>query len=160
MAELFTLIAITLMVVAVIGSFTPMLPGALFSIAGIMVYWYGTGFTRPGTLFLVAFVLTGLFAVAMDYFSGIIAAKYGGASTKTSIIAGLIGFMLFFVLGPIGILVGVAGTVFVREYFLTDDEKHSSRAAIYSAAGVLGSAVIQFIVTVSLLIAFIVALIF
>lgn len=159
MAELFTAVAIALMIIAVVGSFTPMLPGALFSILGILIYWYGTGFTRLDTWFIVAFILTGVFAVAMDYFSGIVAAKYGGASTRTSVFAGIVGFILFFILGPIGIVLGVAGTVFLREYFLTKDEEHSSRAAIYSAAGVLGSAVIQFLVTVSLLFAFIIALV-
>ncbi len=159
MAELFTLIAAALMILAVVGSFVPMMPGALLSILGILVYWYGTGFTRPSTFFLVAFILTSIFAVAMDYFSGVIAAKAGGASARTSIIAGAVGFLLFFVLGPLGILLGVVGTVFIRQYLLTGEKDRSLRTAAYSAAGVLGSAIIQFLVTVSLLVAFLITLV-
>ncbi len=158
MVELFTVAAIALMVLAVIGSITPMAPGALLSVAGILVYWYGTGFSRPDTWFLAAFILTGFFAAFMDYLSGVVAAKMGGASTKTSLAAGLVGIVLFFVMGPIGILLGVAGTVFLRHYLVTRDGKGSLRAATYSGVGVLGSVAIQLVVTVSLLTAFLVAL--
>lgn len=159
MIEWHIIAAIVLMIIGVIGSFTPMMPGALLSVAGILVYWYGTGYTRPGIFFLIAFILTGLFAVATDYLSGVIAGKVGGASTKSSVAAGLVGLILFFVLGPLGILIGVAGTIFLREFLRTDDMRKSFKAAAYSTAGVLGSTVVQFIVTLSLLIAFVVALI-
>lgn len=135
-----------------------MVPGALLSIAGILVYWHGTGYTRPGSLFLAAFIFTGLFAVATDYLSGVVAAKMGGASSKTSIAAGIVGLLMFFLLGPLGILIGVAGTVFLRELLRTDDARGSAKAAVYSSIGVLGSSVVQFVITVSLLAAFLVAL--
>jgi len=159
MAELFTAIAIILMIAAVIGSFAPMLPGGLLSVIGILVYWYGTGYTRPGNLFLAGFILVGLFGTAADYLSGVIAAKVGGASTKTGAIAGIVGFILFFVLGPIGILLGVVGTVLVREYLRTGEADNSAKAAFYSSIGVLGSGLVQFVVTFSLLISFIIALV-
>lgn len=159
MAEIFTVAAVLLMTLAVAGSLTPMVPGALLSVFGILVYWYGTGFTRPDTWFLSAFVLTGLFTVAFDYLSGIIAAKFGGASTKTSAAAGIAGFLLFFVLGPIGILIGITGTVLVREYLVAGDARKSLRAAVYSGVGVLGSAMVQFVITFTLLSSFIAVLI-
>lgn len=156
--ELTTLLAVVLMVLAVVGSVTPMVPGALLSIAGIVVYWWSTGFTRPGPVFLAGFLLAGTIAVLTDYFAGIVAAKAGGASTKTSVVAGLIGFLLLFVLGPIGILVGVAGTVLVREFLRTGDFEGSAKAAFYSTVGVLGSTLVQLIITLSLLAAFLIAL--
>ncbi len=157
--NLFTLVALLLMVLAVAGSFTPVLPGALLSIAGILVYWWSTGYTSPGTFFLAAFILTGLTAALVDYFGGALAARAGGASSRTSLAAGMVGLLLFFVAGPVGILVGIAGTVFLREYMRTGEREKSLRAAAYSTAGVLGSAVVQFMVTVSLLLAFMIALI-
>lgn len=158
MAELFTIAAVLLMVAAVAGSLTPMVPGALLSILGILVYWYGTGFTRPDVWFLAAFILTGLVAVALDYLSGVVAAKIGGASTRNSLVAGIMGLLLFFVLGPIGILIGVAGTVLVLEYHATRDQGNSLKAAFYATLGVLGSAVVQLVITVSLLLTFLAAL--
>lgn len=156
---LFTLAAIALMIIGVIGSVVPMIPGALMSITGILVYWWSTGFTRPSTVFLTGFILVGLIAMITDYFAGSIAAKVGGASTRTSILAGIVGFLMFFVLGPIGIIAGVAGTVLVREFLRTGDADSSAKAAFYSTVGVVGSTVVQVIITLSLLIAFIIALI-
>lgn len=156
--EAFLIAAVILMIIGVIGSVTPMVPGALLSIAGILVYWHGTGYTRPGNFFLAAFLFTGLFAVATDYLSGVVAAKIGGASSKTSIAAGIAGLLMFFILGPLGILTGVAGTVFLRELLRTEDVRGSAKAAVYSSIGVLGSSVVQFVITVSLLVAFLVAL--
>lgn len=160
MAEIFVAGAIALMVLGVIGSVTPMVPGALLSIAGIITYWYGTGYTRPETWFMVAFILTGLFAVAMDYLAGVVAARIGGASTRTSIISGIAGFLLFFLIGLIGILLGVAVTVLALEFRRTEDLRSSGRSALYSSIGVLGSTVIQLAITVALLLAFVTALIF
>lgn len=125
---------------------------------GILTYWYGTGFTRPGTFFLAAFILTGLFAAATDYLSGIVAARIGGASTRNSAISGIAGLMLFLVLGPIGILVGVAASILLLEYNRTGDSWGSARAAGYASLGVMGSTAVQLVITVSLLVAFIVAL--
>lgn len=158
MAEIFTVAAIILMILGVVGSFAPMLPGGLLSVFGILVYWYGTGYTRPGNLFLAGFILVGLLGTAADYLSGVIAAKVGGASTKTGAIAGIVGFILFFVMGPIGILVGVSGAVLIREYLRTGEAEKSLKAAFYSSIGVLGSSLVQFVFTFSLLITFLVAL--
>lgn len=158
MAEIFTAAAVTLMVLGVVGSFAPMLPSGLLSVFGILVYWYGTGYTRPGNLFLAGFIAVGLFETAADYLSGVIAAKVGGASTKTGVLAGIVGFILFFILGPLGILLGIVGTVILREYLRTGETGRSLKAALYSSIGVLGSSLVQFLVTSILLFAFILAL--
>lgn len=158
MTDAFTAVAILLMVLAVVGSVVPLMPGALLSIAGILVYWWSTGFSAPGPIFLATFVLVGLLAALTDYLAGSIAAKAGGASTRTSLIAGVAGIVGFFVLGPIGILVGVAGSVFVLEYAGGAGRDRSLRAAAFAVVGVVGSTAVQLVVTFSLLIAFVVAL--
>lgn len=158
MVDFFLVSALILMALALVGSFAPLLPGTLLSVIGILVYWYGSGFSRPGDLFLIGFIFVGLVGVAADWFSGIVAAKMGGASSKTGIIAGVVGFLLLFVLGPIGILVGVAGTVLVLEFIRTDDMEGSMKAAFYSSIGVLGSGLVQFMIALSLLTAFVIAL--
>jgi Protein of unknown function (DUF456). len=127
-------------------------------VAGVLVYWYGQGFSSPGPLFMGGFVLTGLFAAAFDWFGGSLAAKAGGASTKTSAFAGVGSLLGFLLLGPVGVLAGAVLTVLVREYLRTGDRGASVKAAVYSTAGVLSSVAVQFVVTLSLLLAFVVAL--
>lgn len=159
MVDVFLGAAVVLMVAGVAGSLVPMVPGALLSIAGVMVYWWSTGYSEPGALFLAGFVLTGLFALLMDWISGAVAAKAGGASNRATMLGAVAGVVLFFAgLGPLGLVLGIAGTVFLAEFLRTEDSRGSLRAGLYSAAGALGSAVIQFALTLTMLGAFLVYL--
>lgn len=155
----FLLIAIGLLLAGVIGSVTPMVPAGLLSIAGILVYWWSTGYTEPGTLFLVTFVLVGVLVLVADYASGIVAARAGGATTRNSLLGAVVGFVLLFVLGPLGLVIGLAGTVFVLELYQGKETDESAKTAGYALVGALGSGVVQFILTLGLLIAFLVVLV-
>lgn len=156
MVELVTLVALAIVALGVVGSVAPLLPGALLSLAGVYVYWWGTGFAEPGPLVLAGFTLVALAAAVADYLGGAIAAGAGGASTGTMLAAGVAGVALFFVTGPVGILVGVAGTVFALEFHRHRDARHGARAAGYATLGMLGSMAMQLVVTLSMLAAFLV----
>lgn len=159
MTEVLTAVAVLLMILAVIGSVVPLMPGALLSIAGILVYWWSTGYSSPGLVFLAAFVTVALLSAITDYVAGAVAARAGGASTRNSVIAGVVGLVLFFVAGPIGILVGVAGSVFLLELADGRDRNQSMKAASYATIGMLGSTAVQFVVTLALLVAFVISLV-
>ena len=152
--------AFVLLLAGVVGSVTPTLPGAPFSIAGVLVYWWGSGFAEPGLIVLSLLVLVGVLTWALDWFGGTVAAKAGGASTKTAIVAGLVGLVLFLFTGPIGILLGVAVTVFALEFYRQQDARASVKAAAVTTAGMLGSAVIQALLTGSILLAMVAVALF
>jgi|GEM_PF-4530525 Protein of unknown function (DUF456). len=71
--------------------------------------------------------------------------------------AGIIGFV--FLGGPIGVLIAVAGTVFLREYLVSGDISKAKKAGIYSAVGFLSSMFMQAIITFVILIGFVITLI-
>ncbi|MFC6733104.1 MULTISPECIES: DUF456 domain-containing protein [unclassified Haladaptatus] len=149
------LLAICLLVLGVVGSVVPLLPGAPTSLAGIYLYWWHTGYTEPGLFALVGLTLVGLTAMAFDYLGGAVAAKVSGASWQVSALAALVGFALLFVLGPLGIFVGVAGTVFAFEYRKHEDVDQSLKAAAYTTVGILASAALQFVLTAAMLVSFV-----
>lgn len=152
--ETLTLLVVGLLIAGIVGSIVPMMPGAAFSLIGIGVYFFAT--EDPSLLFTVFAALTGLFAMATDWFAGSIAAKYGGASNKTSLMAGIAGvFGFIFLGGPIGLALTVAATVFIREYMIHGDSGKGSKTAIYATIGVLGSAVVQIFLTASILFAYV-----
>ena len=156
MMELLVLAAVFVLLIAgVIGSVTPQLPGAPFSIAGVLVYWWGSGFAEPGTVVLALLVFAGIVTWAVDWLGGVVGARVGGASMKTAIAAGLVGLILFFVtgLGPIGLVLGVAGTVFALEFYRQQDARASAKTAAVTTAAMLGSAVVQALLTGSILLA-------
>jgi uncharacterized protein YqgC (DUF456 family) len=158
--ELITIAVLILLIAGVVGSFLPMVPGALFSLTAVLVYFFQS--PEVSLLFTVLGVLTALMALLFDWFAGTIAAKYGGASTKTSLFAGVAGFIGFVVtLGnPVGLLVAVMGTVFIREYLIHGKGGESLRSAFYATLGVLGSGIIQGMLTASVLLAFLITLAF
>jgi len=156
---LFLVVALALLVGGVLGSFVPMVPAGLLSIGGIVIYWWSTGYVTPGPLVLAGFLAVGLLVVVVDYLAGAVAAKAGGASTLSSLAGAVVGFLLFFVLGPVGIVLGITATVFALELYRGKARDESLRAAGYALIGTLGSSVMQFVLTLSMLVAFLVLLI-
>ncbi|QGA80763.1 DUF456 domain-containing protein [Candidatus Nanohalobium constans] len=157
--EITTLIVIILLFAGVIGSIVPMAPGALFSLAGVIIYFFST--EDPSILFTVFGILTAGFTLLVDWFAGSIAAKYGGASSKTSLAAGIGGLIGFIVTAgnPLGLAAGVALTVLIREYLIHGGERDSLKAAVYATIGVLGSSIVQAVLTASILIAFLISMV-
>jgi len=149
--------AIGLALLGVLGSFVPLLPGGLLSLSGLGLYWWSTGYTDPSVVVLVVLGLLGLVVIAVDWLGGAISAKVGGASNTTSLLAGVVGFLLFFVAGPFGILAGVASVVFLAEYRRTADPRASGRTAVYTTIGMLASTVAQVLLTTLFFVGFLLA---
>ena len=144
-------LAFVLLVGGVVGSLVPQVPGAPISVAGVYTYWYATD--EPGALLLVALTLVGVLTWVVDFVGGAVAARVGGASTTTAVLAGVVGLVLFFVTGPLGIILGVAATVFVVEFYRQEDARQSLKAALVTTAGMLASGVAQAALTGSILLA-------
>lgn len=158
--EILLPLTIILLLIGIVGSIIPGIPGVLASVAGILFYWWGTGYSEPGTLFLGVTALLGLTGLVVDWFSGAITAKAGGASNKTSVAAGIAGFFGFFLLGgPIGVIIASGLAVFAREYMRTGSFEESRKAGIYSALGILASTFMQVMITATILIGFVITLI-
>jgi uncharacterized protein YqgC (DUF456 family) len=128
---------------AVVSAFVPGLPTGIVSLMGVGLYWWGSGFSDPGTIVLVTLVALCLLMVAADWFGGLVAAKVGGASTVTTLIAGGVGLALLFVTGPVGMILGSAAVVFVLEYRNHRDVGTGATAAGAYVLGFFASAVVQ-----------------
>ena len=155
MVEVALLAALALLTLGVIGSLVPMVPGPLLSLFGIYGYWWSTGYTEPGWVFLLVATLVGLFALTVEFAAGALSAKAGGASWRTTAIASVVGIALFFVTGPVGLLLGVVGTVFALEFWRSQDVERSGRTAVYTTIGMLASTAAQVLLTGVLLAAFV-----
>jgi hypothetical protein len=149
-------VSVALLAGGVVGSLVPLVPGGLLSLGGVVLYWWQSGYTDPHVIVVAALVLVCLLVLLVDLFAGALAAKAGGASNRTTVAAGLAGFVLFFVAGPVGVLAGIAGTVFVVEYAATGEATHSARAATATTVGVLGSAVVQAMLALAVFLAMVV----
>jgi len=143
--DLLVLVALALLVLGVAVSVLPLLPSGALSLAGVLVYWWQTG--EPGPLLLAALVGVAVLAQVVDWLAGIVGARASGVDNRTAVLAGLVGFALMFPGGPLGLLVGVAGTVFVVEFRENQDVEASARRAAYATVGVVASAGMQLVLT-------------
>lgn len=144
--------ALALAAVGVLGSLLPVVPGALFSLAGVFLYWWSTGYAEPSLFVLAGFALVAVTAGVVDVAGSAVAVRAGGASPLTAGAALVAGVILGIVTGPVGFVLGVAATAFAVEYYRTGESEASGRAALYATVGVLGSVVVQLLLTLSLLI--------
>ncbi|QSG06292.1 DUF456 domain-containing protein [Halapricum desulfuricans] len=150
----FVVVAFALLIAGVVFSVVPLLPGPVLSVGGVLVYRWATG--DPGPLALTVLLAVGVAAVLVDWLGGAAAAKGSGVSTRVSLLAGVAGLAGTVVAGPVGLLVGVAGTVFLASYAREREAAAGIRTAAYATAGVLGTVVVQTLLTGSILLAVVV----
>lgn len=145
-------VAFALLVGGVAGSVVPVLPSGLLSLSGVLLYWFASGYSEPGLLVLSGLLFVAAIATVIEWLSGAISAKAGGASTRTTVIATLVG-LVGLTVGPVGFLAGTAGTVFVLTYLEIGDAQESVRAAGVTLLGMLTSSVLQLLLTGGVLVA-------
>lgn len=153
--DVLAVVAVALLVAGVVGCVVPAVPGPPLSLSGVYLYWWGSGFSEPGTALLVALTLLGVLAIVADLASEVVSARVGGASLTTSIIAGVVGIVLLAVSGPAVALLAVVATVFALEYRRHRDAARGAKAAGVVVLGMLGSAAVQALLTASMLVAFV-----
>ncbi len=154
MVEIVLWVAIGLLVLGMIGSVLPLVPSGLLSLAGVWIYAL-FGSEPIGPLALAVLTVTALAAAVLEQLGGPIAAKLSGSSNRVMVAATLGGVVLMFVLGPIGIIVGVVGVVFALELWEGTAADTAARRSLYTAAGILASSVVQLLLTFSILALFV-----
>lgn len=149
------LVALVLLAAAVLASFVPLIPGGLLSMLGVGYYWQATD--EIGLLAAIALLGLGALTLLFDWLGGAISARVGGASLATTAIAAVAAVVFTFVLGPLGALLGIAGTVFVLEFRRHGDVETGIRTAAVTTVGMLASAAMQVLLTASILVGFLLA---
>jgi len=156
MLDAVTLFALGLLVAAVIASVVPGVPSGVLALLGIYLEYFFGPSGRMRLWLLFSFTVVGLLAVVIDLFGGAITGRARGASTRTTLIAAAVGLALFFVAGPVGVVVGMFLTVLVSEL---DDDREFEDAwdnAVWATAGMLASGVAVFFLVLSMLVGYLV----
>lgn len=145
-----------LMLPGVFAMITPMIPGIPYMFLLSVVYAFIDKFQTFHWWYLAIFggilILGGL----VDYFSGIIAARYGGASKKSAwfgLIGLIVGMMLF---PPFGAFLGLFVGVFLGEFFQFGIKIKALKAAGASVIGSLIGVLINLTLAIGFYITFLV----
>lgn len=141
------IIASLFIVLGVIGSFLPVLPGPITSWLGLLILHFTNAIPINKTFLIITFVVAILVWV-LDYIIPAIGTKRFGGSK-----AGMIGTFLGLVVGliapiPGGIIIGPFVGAFIGELINNADSKTALKAAFGSFIGFLTSTFIKFIVAI------------
>lgn len=122
----------------------PILPGALFVIAGILIY----GLTEGWSIFPIWFwIVQGLLVFlnfAMDWIANMLGIKRVGGS-KQAMWGSAVGMLVApFIMGPIGLLVGPFTGAMIGELLHIREVKHITRVGIASLLGFLVGTMVKF----------------
>lgn len=112
---LIALVSIVLLVLGIIGTFLPVLPGLLLSLCGLLIYKFGTDTPLSMVYIWIFIALTGLSVVLNYVIPARTTRKYGGTrwGSVGSVIVTLVG--MFFIPIPFGFLIGMFLGVFLGE---------------------------------------------
>ncbi len=117
------LISVVLLVVGLLGTILPVLPGLLLSLCGLLIYKFGTDADLPMAYIWIFSILTIISAVLNYVIPAKTNRKYGG--TRWGSIGSIIGTIagMFFIPVPFGFLIGMFLGVFVGELLHDSQDK-------------------------------------
>jgi len=143
------LLGLLSMLVGILGSFLPVLPGPPISWVGLLLLYLTKAVPDNWWLLGITLVLALLITI-MDYVIPAIGTKKFGGS-KAGMIGTVVGLLIaifFPVLGPLGIIVWPFVGALVGELINNADQKTALKAAFGSFLGFLTGTFMKFLVTV------------
>ena len=136
--------AAILVMLGVLGTVLPVLPGILFVFGGLFLAAWAHDFSRVGWVGLTLIAVLGLLAFAADFVASLLGAKRVGASPKALVgaaIGGLVG--VFF--GLPGILLGPFLGAVVGELIALGGLKQATKVGVGTWLGLLVAAVAKLV---------------
>lgn len=137
-------------------TFVPTLPGLPLMFIVTLIFGFVDGFEAFPASYLIIFGAITLLSIAVDYSSGLIGAKLGGAN-KTSLTLGLIGLVGgLIMMPPFGAFLGLFAGIFLAELIQFQDHLKALKAASYSLAAVVAGTLFNIGLAISFFVIFLV----
>jgi uncharacterized protein len=136
------LLAIVLMVVGLVGTVLPALPGVILVLAGVIVGAWIDDFTKVPVWIVVLIGVIAVVAWVTDYVATVLGAKKAGAS-KLALLGAAIGTLLGILMGLIGLLFMPLVGAALGQYLSERNSKNAAKVGIATWLGLLVGTVIK-----------------
>ena len=154
---LLIIISTVLIILGIIGSFMPILPGPLTSWLGLFILNLISSIEIDSTLLIITFIIA-ITIFILDSLIPIYGSKYFGA-TKYGIIGASIGLVIGIIAPiPFGILIGPILGALIGELLFNNDLKKSIKSSIGVLIGFVASSFIKFVTSIVYLMIYIIQL--
>ncbi len=150
------LITAVFLLLGLVGTILPGLPGVALAFVGILIYAIGTGFSTIAPSTVVIFGIISLLAWLVSYAGSVLGARAGGGQRK-ALLGALLGALIGLLGGPSGIFVGAFLGSFMGALLEGKSQEKAMKVAVLSTLGILGANVMQFLLAVIMIISFLVA---
>lgn len=148
------ILCLLLMLVGLLGSFLPGLPGAPLVFLGALLYGWYTGFAEVTAGLLVVFFLLTVAALLLEYAASALGARRYGASragVAGALLGGLVGIFLF---PPLGLVLGPLGGAFLGELLSGRGWQSAGRSGFGSVLGLVLGTTAHFTLSLLMLVLF------
>ncbi len=150
---LLTIVAI-LFLIGLAGTIIPGLPGIGLIFAGILIYAITTSFTTVTGTHLLIFALVSGLALAASYAGSMMGAKAGGGGAPSTI-GTMVGALIGLAFGPLGIFLGAFVGALAGSLYEGRSSAVATKVALYSVVGIIGGTIVQLLLGLSMIGAFI-----
>ncbi|MEA2116310.1 MAG: DUF456 family protein [Thermodesulfobacteriota bacterium] len=140
------LASVPFIVAGFVGTLFPVLPGTILILCGFLAYGLITGFDTLSLLFFIGqSVLVGL-SYLVDFLATAFGVKmYGGS--KAAAWGAVLGSLLIFVIGPIGILIGPLVGAIAGELIMGQELKQALHSGFGSFLGFIGGSLAKVVIS-------------
>ena len=149
MAQLFEAVSvgfvIFLLLLSLIGTIIPIIPGVLLMWVIVFIYAWVDGFTAVSTASFIIISLIALITDTSDICLTLFGAKKGGASVKSMLIGTVGAVVGSFIFPIIGTIAGYIAGLLLGEYWQHGDWEIAKKAGIGGLTGWGVATIIQFI---------------
>jgi len=149
------ILAVLMMIVGVVGTVLPALPGVMLVYGGIVLAAYAEGFTRISGLTVAVLGALALVAFVIDYVASAAAAKKAGAS-KLGLAGAALGTVLGIFTGFIGLLFMPLVGAAIGEYLAQRDALKAGRIGLATWVGLLVGTVLKLAIVFTMIGVFVV----
>jgi len=149
--------ATTLIVVGLIGTVLPALPGTLFVLGGIVLGAWIDDFTRVGTTTVAVISVLAVLAWALDYAAGLLGARRVGAS-REALIGAALGTVAGLLMGLVGVLFMPLVGAAAGEYIARRDQVNALKVGAATWLGIIVGLVAKVVISFVMIGIFLVAL--
>lgn len=146
---------VLLMLLGLVGTFLPVLPGTGLIFGAILLYGLYEQFQVITGQFIAVMAILALMAMATDYLSGALGAKRVKATRAGYLGATLGAIVGIFALGPVGLIVGPFVGAVTGEVASGRSAQQAMRVGVGTVLGVMGGMLIKAIIGVAMIVMFV-----
>ena len=148
-----------LIVIGLLGTVLPALPGTVLVLGGIVLGAWIDDFTRVGTTTLVVVAVLAVLAWVLDYAAGLMGAQRAGAS-RQALVGAALGTVLGLFMGLVGVLFMPLVGAAAGEYLARRDQKNAMKVGLATWLGIMVGLIAKVVIAFVMVGIFIAALVF